>query len=272
MEGHGGVVFETVGDAVYAAFARPTDAVAAALAGQRGPAAGGLGRAGELRARMGLHLGEVERQGARYFGAPLYRCARLTATANGGQAVLSEATRLVRDALPAGAGLRDLGEHRLKDLPRPERVFQLTAPGTSAEFPPLATLDALPHNLPVQPTGFVGASPAAAVAEKSAPRIAPETAEGPPTAGAFLSGIPGRIRTPDLLPRETPGSLRRAVPWRALRGGAAELSVRRRAGRRRRGGAALTGPRSCVMMAPDTCSVRRSGLGAAAGRAAPRPA
>jgi transposase InsO family protein len=106
---------------------------------------------------MGLHLGEVERQGGHYFGAPLYRCARLTAAAHGGQVVLSEAAAaLVRDALPAEAGLLDLGQHRLKDLQRPERVAQLTHPRLPAEFPPLRSLDALPTNLPVQPTPLVG--------------------------------------------------------------------------------------------------------------------
>jgi class 3 adenylate cyclase len=103
VEGHGGAVFETVGDAVYAAFARPTDAVAAALTGQlalQAEAWGELGP-GALRVRMGVHLGEVEAQGAHYFGAPLYRCARLTATAHGGQIVLSAATaELIQDALP----------------------------------------------------------------------------------------------------------------------------------------------------------------------------
>ena len=159
VEAHGGVVFETVGDAVYAAFAAPTDAVAAALAGQLALQREDWGEvgAGPLRARMGLHTGEVERQGAHYFGAPLYRCARLTATAHGGQVVLSEAAAaLVRDALPARAGLLDLGEYRLQDLQRPERVFQLTAPGLPGDFPALRTLDTLPNNLPLQLTSFVG--------------------------------------------------------------------------------------------------------------------
>jgi class 3 adenylate cyclase len=145
VEAQGGVVFETVGDAVYAAFARPTDAVAAALAGQVALKAADWGElgAGALKARMGLHTGEVEVQGAHYFGAPLYRCARLTAAANGGQVVLSGATaELVRDALPPGAGLRDLGEHRLKDLQRAERVLQLLHPDLPGEFPPLRSLDA----------------------------------------------------------------------------------------------------------------------------------
>jgi class 3 adenylate cyclase len=104
VEAHGGVVFETVGDAVYAAFARPANAVAAALAGQRALQTEDWGEVGELRARMGLHTGEVEVQGAHYFGAPLYRCARLTAAAHGGQVLLSQATvALVQDALPEGA-------------------------------------------------------------------------------------------------------------------------------------------------------------------------
>jgi class 3 adenylate cyclase len=167
---HGGVVFETVGDAVYAAFARPTAAVAAALAGQVALQQEPWGATGPLRARMGVHLGEVEAyrirgaaQGARYFGLPLARCARLMATAHGGQTVLSEAAAaLVRDALPAGAGLRDLGAHRLKDLQQPEWVYQLLHPDLPAAFPPLRSLDALPNNLPLQLTSFVGREPAMA--------------------------------------------------------------------------------------------------------------
>jgi class 3 adenylate cyclase len=138
VEGHGGVVFETVGDAVYAAFARPTAAVAAALAGQVALQAEPWGATGPLRARMGVHLGEVERQGARYFGLPLVRCARLTAAAHGGQVVLSAAVaEAVGGALPPEAGLRDLGAHRLKDLPRSEHVWQLGHPALPGDLPPL---------------------------------------------------------------------------------------------------------------------------------------
>jgi predicted ATPase/class 3 adenylate cyclase len=157
VEADGGVVFETVGDAVYAAFPRPTDAVAAALAGQSALHQEDWGEVGPLRVRMGVHTGEVEVQGAHYFGAPLYRCARLMAAAHGGQTVLSGATAaLVRDALPAGADLRDLGEHRLRDLAVSEHVFQLVHRELPAEFPPLRTLDARPNNLPLQVTSFVG--------------------------------------------------------------------------------------------------------------------
>jgi predicted ATPase/class 3 adenylate cyclase len=157
VEASGGAVFETVGDAVYAAFARPTAAVAAALAGQLALQAEPWGVTGPLRARMGVHLGEVEVQGAHYFGAPLYRGARLMATAHGGQVVLTAAVAaVVRDALPAAASLRDLGAHRLRDLAGPERVYQLGHPDLPAEFPPLRSLDAFPHNLPLQLTSFVG--------------------------------------------------------------------------------------------------------------------
>ncbi len=152
-----GAVFETVGDAVYAAFASPRDAVAAALLAQRELRGASWGETGPLRVRMGLHTGEVERQGDHYFGAALYRCARLSNAAHGGQVVLSSATaELVREALPAGAGLRDLGEHWLKDLQRPEHVFQLVAPGLVADFPALRTVENVPNNLPVQLTPFIG--------------------------------------------------------------------------------------------------------------------
>ncbi|MGI8424454.1 MAG: ATP-binding protein [Chloroflexota bacterium] len=151
-----GAVFETVGDAVYAAFARPTDAVKAALHGQ-------LALQGEewgdtpIRVRMGIHLGEVELQGDHYFGAPLYRCARIMAAGHGGQAVLSAAAaELVRDALPDGARLIDMGEHRLRDLARPEHIFQLLGQGLPSDFPPLRTLDTVPNNLPLQLSSFIG--------------------------------------------------------------------------------------------------------------------
>ncbi len=152
-----GAVFETLGDAVYAAFASPRDAVAAALRAQHDLDAEPWGEVGPLRVRMGLHTGEVERQGNHYFGAPLYRCARLTNAAHGGQVLLSSATaELVRETLPALAGLRDLGAHRLKDLQRPERVFQLVGPGLAVDFPALRTLESFPNNLPVQPTPLIG--------------------------------------------------------------------------------------------------------------------
>ena len=138
---HRGRVFETLGDAIFAAFHTPIDAVAAALRALRALTTAKWGDIAELKVRMGLHTGDVEPQGEHYFGATLYRCARLTAAAHGGQVLVSSATAdLVYEALPPGATLRDLGEHRLKDLQRAERIFQLLAPGLATEFPPLRAL------------------------------------------------------------------------------------------------------------------------------------
>ncbi|MFQ5927164.1 MAG: tetratricopeptide repeat protein [Terriglobia bacterium] len=154
---HRGTVFQTVGDAVCAAFARPTDAVTAAVATQQALQEKQWRELGALWVRMGLHTGEVEQWGGDYFGPPLHRCQRLMAAASGGQVVLSSVTaELVQDGLPEGVSLVDLGEHRLKDLQRPERVFQLVHPDLRVEFPPLQTLNLRPHRLPLQPTSLIG--------------------------------------------------------------------------------------------------------------------
>ena len=106
---------------------------------------------------MALHMGAPQERDGDYFGPPLSRIARLLSAAHGGQVLLSlPAQELVRDQLPAGASLMDLGERRLKDLFRPERIFQLLAPGMPSEFPPLRTLEAYRNNLPLQPTPLVG--------------------------------------------------------------------------------------------------------------------
>jgi len=106
---------------------------------------------------MALHMGAAEERDGDYFGPPVNRVARLLSAAHGSQVLLSlPAQELVRDQLPSCTGLRDLGEHRLKDLFRPERVYQLIAPELPSEFPPLRTLDAYRNNLPLQPTPLIG--------------------------------------------------------------------------------------------------------------------
>ena len=155
IEQHRGRVFETIGDAVYAIFELATDAATGAVSAQSALQGAEWGEIGALNVRMALHTGEVERQGDHYFGVPLYRCARLMNTAHGGQTVISAATAaLLRDVVEGGLELRDLGEHRLKDLQRPERIFQLTAPGLRTDFPPLRTVQERCHNLPSQLTAF----------------------------------------------------------------------------------------------------------------------
>src|SRR5688500_11835610 len=106
---------------------------------------------------MALHTGAAQERDGDYFGPPLNRVARLLSAAHGGQVLLSLPTQeLVRDQLPKGTTLRDLGEHRLKDLFRPERVFQLVSHDLPSEFPPLRTLEAYRNNLPLQPTPLIG--------------------------------------------------------------------------------------------------------------------
>jgi class 3 adenylate cyclase len=157
IEAREGYVFNTVGDAFCAAFADASDAVGAAQAAQRALFAEGRAEDFAIKARMALHTGTAEESGGDYFGPPLNRVARLLSAGHGGQVLLSLPTReLVRDRLPEDTDLRDLGERRLKDLFRPERVFQLLSPDLPSSFPPLRTLDARLNNLPFQPTPLVG--------------------------------------------------------------------------------------------------------------------
>jgi predicted ATPase/class 3 adenylate cyclase len=157
VERHGGVVFETIGDAVYAAFADAAGAVGAAGEAQLALLREDWGPLEAVRVRMGLHTGQVERRGAHYFGPALYRCARLMATAHGGQTVMSETTAtLVDGSLGDGTRLIDLGMHQLKDLQEPERVYQLARAGLPDEFPPLRSAGGRPNNLPADVKTFVG--------------------------------------------------------------------------------------------------------------------
>ena len=157
IEERGGYVFKTVGDAFCAAFPTTPDALEAALGAQRGLLSSRWEENGPLRVRMALHTGVSQERGGDYFGPPVNRVARLLSAAHGGQMLLSlPAQELVRDQLPVGTSLRDLGERRLKDLFRPERVFQVVSVDLPTEFPPLRTLEAYRNNLPLQPTPLVG--------------------------------------------------------------------------------------------------------------------
>jgi class 3 adenylate cyclase len=158
IEAHGGVHFKTIGDAVQVAFPTAPAAVAATLAGQHALLATSWGEAGPLRVRMALHAGEAAPDDrGDYLAAPLNRLSRLLATGHGGQILLTQAVQqLARGQLPDNAELRDLGEHRLRDLLEPERVYQVLHPDLPANCPPLSSLDTRPHNLPRQPTPFLG--------------------------------------------------------------------------------------------------------------------
>lgn len=147
----------TEGDSFFVIFPAAPDAVAAAADAQRGLAAEPWPDGLSIRVRMGLHSGEIEAVGRDVVGLAINRTARIAAVAHGGQVLISDATRsLLGDRLPDGVTLRDLGEHRLKDLRAPERLSQLIIDGLPADFPPLRSLDARPNNLPTQLTTFVG--------------------------------------------------------------------------------------------------------------------
>ena len=153
---HGGHVFKTIGDAFCAAFSRPEEAVAAMLDVQRALAAEDFSAVEGIRVRAAVHTGTADERDGDYFGPTLNRVARLLAIGYGGQVLVSSTVaELVQGVLPAGAALRDLGAHRLKDLTRPEHVYQLLAPDLDGEFPPLRSLDARPNNLPQFLTPFI---------------------------------------------------------------------------------------------------------------------
>ncbi len=157
VQERGGQEVDTQGDAYFFAFPRARDAVAAAVAAQQGLLRHPWTDGASVRVRMGLHTGEALATETRYVGMDVHRAARISAAAHGGQILLSDTTHaLVAKDLPRGLSLRDLGEHRLKDLAHPLRLFQVVAGGLPTGFPALKSLDTLPNNLPRQLTSFVG--------------------------------------------------------------------------------------------------------------------
>src|SRR4029453_6140047 len=154
--GSTGVEVRSEGDALFYVFVDEPSAVRAALDRQRRLTEHHWPANASLRARMGIHSGEGRLLDGDYVGIDVHRTARITDAGHGGQGVVSEAAHaLAAAALPPNAALRDLGEHRLKDLERPERVFQLVAPGMPADFPALRSLEKK-RDLPAQVTSFVG--------------------------------------------------------------------------------------------------------------------
>jgi predicted ATPase/class 3 adenylate cyclase len=157
IEAHDGTVIKTTGDGFHAVFETAIDAILAAIQAQAKLHAVFASEAVCIKARMGVHTGEAELRDGDYYGQSLNRAARLMSVAHGEQILLSAVTfELVREQLPEHAFLADLGEHHLKDLDRPEHIFQLNVTGLPAEFPALKTIHALPNNLPLQLTSFIG--------------------------------------------------------------------------------------------------------------------
>ncbi len=157
VEQHRGTVVKMIGDGVHASFADPLDALRATLqlqlALEEPGATGGI----PLRVRCGLHAGVDIRRDNDYYGNAVNRTARIMSTAHGGQILLSQTVvDLVRDRLPDGVSLRDLGAVRLRDLTHPEHVYQVVHSQLRQQFPALRSLESTPNNLPQQLTSFIG--------------------------------------------------------------------------------------------------------------------
>src|SRR5271169_3363893 len=141
LTAHGGREVDTQGDGLFAVFASPSACLAAVIDVQKALEAHAWPAGEHVRVRMGIHTGEASKTATGLVGLDIHRAARVAAVGYGGQVLLSEtAAAVVRDSLPPGVALRDLGVHRLKDLGRPEQIFQLDVAGLRAGFPPLRSL------------------------------------------------------------------------------------------------------------------------------------
>lgn len=194
IERHAGVLVKDrlEGDSVFSVFARAADAVAAACAIQQALDAEPWPEATRIHIRIALHTAEAALRDGDYYGTGVIRCARLRGLAHGGQILLSQVTaNLVRGTLPPGVGLRNLGEHKLKDLIRPECVFQAVVPGLRADFPALVGEQARLDNLPRPRTALIGreAELVAASAELLRDDVALLTLTGPAGTGKTRLGI-----------------------------------------------------------------------------------
>ena len=157
IEGNGGTVVKTTGDGMMAVFGGAIGAATASLEAQRALIAEPWGETGPLRVRMGIHCGEAELRDGDYFGTTVNRAARIMAAGHGGQVLLSaSAASLALELLPAGSALRDLGEHHLRDLGRPEHLYQLVHPDLPADFPRLVTARQPGADLPSRVAALIG--------------------------------------------------------------------------------------------------------------------
>ncbi|MEO7803157.1 MAG: adenylate/guanylate cyclase domain-containing protein [Actinomycetota bacterium] len=157
FDSHNGKVVSTEGDSFFVVFASALQAVEAAATAQRTLREHPWKHEVEIKVRMGLHSGEGILGGDNYVGLDVHRAARIMSSGYGGQVLISDSTRaLVHHDLTGSLTLKDLGEHHLKDLAKPERLFQLVADDLPAEFPAIKSIGGRPNNLPTQLTSFVG--------------------------------------------------------------------------------------------------------------------
>ena len=230
IEASGGHVFKAVGEAHRAVFADPVAALSSAVAIQRAVGAEPWAPGQPIRVCVAMHSGACAERDGNYVGPVVNRTARLLDVGHGGQVLVTAAAyALLADRLPGGIGLRDLGEQRLKDLGRAERVFQVTGSGLAEEFGVLRSLDdpALRHNLPSQATSFVGravelaelrvlvsggsrlvtiAGPGGIGKSRLALQVAADALDGPGD-GVWLAEL-APVAEPELVPRTAAAALR----------------------------------------------------------------
>ena len=157
IEATGGHIVKTTGDGVMAVFSDAADAITASIRAQRDLAAESWEGAVSLRVRMGIHTGMADERGGDFFGPTINRTARIMSAGHGGQVLVSAPSVLAAaERLPAAAGLRDMGEHRLKDLGSPEHLFQVTHPDLASDFPPIATVRPVGASLPARTAALIG--------------------------------------------------------------------------------------------------------------------
>lgn len=222
-----GAVVDTQGDAFFAVFTQAQDALAAAISIQRSLVTQTWPDGLQVRVRMGLHTGEPSlTQDGYYVGLDIHRAARVCSAGHGGQVLLTQATcNLVLADLPFGVSLRDLGNHRLKDLDRPERLYQLVIPDLPADFPAVRSLELFVHNLPTPLTSFIGREKELADVQKLLAYFRLVTLSGPGGTGktrlairvaneqltAFADGVRfielAPVSDPTLLPQTVAGVL-----------------------------------------------------------------
>lgn len=180
MEAQGGERVDAAGDGLFFSFPTAKGALVACIEAQRAVSEHDWPQAAEVKVRMGLHTGEPLSATTGYVGIDVHRAARISSAAHGGQILVSgTAHSLIGPTLPDGVSMRDLGDHRLKDLVTPERLYQAMAPGLTADFPPVRSLETLPNNLPRQLSSFVGRVQEIADAEERLSHTSILTLTGP---------------------------------------------------------------------------------------------